>query len=118
DAKVNKRAQDIEIFGRRGNDLRLIVGSTATAINRYPNVFQTQQRRFTFSQHRGSEYITIKRDRTSYVGDDQRYRHYKFCVGIFCLHAYYLILDRCTQKNQTNASASFAETSFPSLPNS
>src|SRR5262249_15960777 len=75
DTKINKRAKGVEVFGRRCNDLRFIGRSAAAAIDRYPNVFQTQKRRFTFSQHCGSENITIKRDGRSYIGDDQRDRY-------------------------------------------
>jgi len=82
-AKVNKRAQRVEILWWRCNDLRLVVRSTAAAINRYPNVFQTQKHRFAFAQHRGAEHITIKGDRTSYVGNNQRYSYDEFWLRIF-----------------------------------
>src|ERR1700745_4195653 len=86
DAKIQKRAQRVQIFWRGCDDLRLIVRRTAAPVDGHPDVCEPQKRRLAFSQNRGSKNITIKRHRTSYVCDYQRYSHDKFRVRIVHLH--------------------------------
>src|SRR5262249_1025711 len=71
-AKVQKVAEDIWIAWRPSDDVRLIVGPSASAVDRQPDVAEPKKRRLSLTQHRGPEHVPIKSDRALDIANDER----------------------------------------------
>ena len=62
-AKVDEVAEDVWIAGRRSDDVGLIVGPSASAVDREPDVRKPEKRRLSVTQHRGTKHVPIESDR-------------------------------------------------------
>src|ERR1700723_2245470 len=76
-AKVDEVAQNIWIAGRLGDDLRLVVCPSASAIDGQPDVAEPKKRRLSRTQHGSPEHVPIESDRAPYIENDERIRHHE-----------------------------------------